>query len=85
MFAPGAGIPEDPATGSAGGPLGAYLVRHKVVADDKAGAMLSLQGAKMGRPSHIHMSVGVEGRKHQQRARRRGSRARGRGHVVHLT
>ena len=27
----------------------------------KAGAMLSLQGVKMGRPSHIHMSIGVEG------------------------
>jgi trans-2,3-dihydro-3-hydroxyanthranilate isomerase len=61
MFAPGAGIPEDPATGGASGPLGAYLVRHKVVAAGKAGAMLSLQGAKMGRPSHIHMSIGVEG------------------------
>ena len=60
MFAPGAGIPEDPATGSASGPLGSYLVRHKVVAADKAGAMLSLQGVKMGRPSHIHISIGVE-------------------------
>ena len=35
--------------------------RHKVVAPEKAGAMLSLQGAKMGRPSHVHMSIGVEG------------------------
>ena len=23
--------------------------------------MLSLQGAKMGRPSHVHMAIGVEG------------------------
>ena len=60
LLAPGAGIPEDPATGSASGPLGAYLVRHKVVRPDKAGAMLSLQGVKMGRPSHVHMSIGVE-------------------------
>jgi trans-2,3-dihydro-3-hydroxyanthranilate isomerase len=59
MFAPGAGIPEDPATGSASGPLGSYLVRHKVVAADAAGAMLSLQGVQMGRPSHVHMSIGV--------------------------
>jgi trans-2,3-dihydro-3-hydroxyanthranilate isomerase len=28
MFAPAAGVPEDPATGSAAGPLGCYLVRH---------------------------------------------------------
>jgi trans-2,3-dihydro-3-hydroxyanthranilate isomerase len=60
MFAPNAGIPEDPATGSASGPLGCYLVRHKVVPPEKAGAMLSLQGVKMGRPSHINISIGVE-------------------------
>jgi trans-2,3-dihydro-3-hydroxyanthranilate isomerase len=60
MFAPGVGVAEDPATGSAGGPLGCYLVRHKVVAPDKAGAILNLQGVKMGRPSHLHVSIGVE-------------------------
>jgi trans-2,3-dihydro-3-hydroxyanthranilate isomerase len=54
------GIAEDPATGSASGPLGCYLVRHKVVAPDKAGAILNLQGVKMGRPSHVHVSIGVE-------------------------
>ena len=31
-------------------PLGCYLVRHKVVTAERAGAMLSLQGVKMGRP-----------------------------------
>jgi trans-2,3-dihydro-3-hydroxyanthranilate isomerase len=61
MFGPGVGIEEDPATGSASGPLGCYLVRHKVVAPAQAGAMLSLQGVKMGRPSHVHISIGVEG------------------------
>jgi trans-2,3-dihydro-3-hydroxyanthranilate isomerase len=60
MFAPDVGVPEDPATGVASGPLGCYLVRHRVVAPEQAGAMLSLQGAKMGRPSHIHMAIGVE-------------------------
>ena len=59
MFAPDLGIVEDPATGSASGPLGCYLVRHKVVAADKAENMVSLQGAKMGRPSHVHISIGV--------------------------
>lgn len=60
MFAPELGVAEDPATGSASGPLGCYLVRHKVVAPDKAGAILNLQGVKMGRPSHVHVSIGVE-------------------------
>lgn len=39
---------EDPATGGASGPLGCYLVKNKVVTPEKAGAMLSLQGVKMG-------------------------------------
>ena len=59
MFAPDLGVAEDPATGSASGPLGCYLVRHKVVSPDKAGSMLSLQGVKMGRPSHVHVSIGM--------------------------
>jgi trans-2,3-dihydro-3-hydroxyanthranilate isomerase len=61
MFAPDVGIAEDPATGIASGPLGCYLVRHNVVAPDRAGAMLSLQGVKMGRPSQVHMSIGSIG------------------------
>jgi trans-2,3-dihydro-3-hydroxyanthranilate isomerase len=60
MFAPHLGIPEDPATGSASGPLGCYLVTHRVVPAEQAGAMLSLQGVKMGRPSHIHISIGFD-------------------------
>ncbi len=62
MFAPGLGIYEDPATGSASGPLGCYLVRHRALA---AGAdarnMLNLQGQKLGRPSWIRMSIESEG------------------------
>ena len=57
MFAPQFGIIEDPATGSASGPLGSYLVHHSVVAPDKARAMVNLQGVKMGRPSWIHVSI----------------------------
>ncbi len=60
MFAPALGVEEDPATGSASGPLGCYLVRHKMVPNDKAGGMLSLQGAKMGRPSFVHIAVAVD-------------------------
>jgi trans-2,3-dihydro-3-hydroxyanthranilate isomerase len=61
MFAPALGVHEDPATGSASGPLGCYLVRHKVVPPAKANAMLSLQGVQMGRPSYVHISIGADG------------------------
>jgi trans-2,3-dihydro-3-hydroxyanthranilate isomerase len=61
MFAPGLGITEDPATGSAAGPLGCYLVRHGVVSGEQASRLLMLQGAKMGRPSYMHVSVAASG------------------------
>jgi trans-2,3-dihydro-3-hydroxyanthranilate isomerase len=57
MLAPGFGITEDPATGSASGPLGAYLVHHHVVDADAARSMLSLQGVAMGRPSRLYISI----------------------------
>ncbi len=60
MFAPELGVTEDPATGIASGPLGCYLVRHKIVQPETADSMISLQGVKMGRPSHVHVSIGVE-------------------------
>jgi trans-2,3-dihydro-3-hydroxyanthranilate isomerase len=59
MFAPEIGVSEDPATGIASGPLGCYLVRHKIVPPQKADAMISLQGVKMGRPSRVHISIGT--------------------------
>lgn len=57
MLAPGLGIAEDPATGSAAGPLGCYLVEHKIVSPAAAGAMVSLQGVAMGRASRIHIAI----------------------------
>jgi trans-2,3-dihydro-3-hydroxyanthranilate isomerase len=60
MFAPDYGIAEDPATGGASGPVGCYLVAQKVVPPEKAGAMVSLQGVKMGRPSHVHIAIGSD-------------------------
>ena len=57
MFAPGAGIVEDPATGSATGPLGCYLVRHGLVHRDQMHDMISLQGVAMGRASRLHMRI----------------------------
>jgi trans-2,3-dihydro-3-hydroxyanthranilate isomerase len=61
MFAPGLGVFEDPATGAASGPLGCYLVKHGVVPPEQAGKILSLQGVKMGRPSWIHIAIGMDG------------------------
>jgi len=55
MYAPWQGIAEDPATGSANGPLGAYLVRHGL-SDGKA--IVSEQGYEMGRPSLLYVRVG---------------------------
>jgi trans-2,3-dihydro-3-hydroxyanthranilate isomerase len=57
MFAPELGIVEDPATGSASGPLGCYLVRHALVSGDQAHHIVSLQGVAMGRPSRIHIAI----------------------------
>jgi trans-2,3-dihydro-3-hydroxyanthranilate isomerase len=57
MLAPGFGITEDPATGSANGPLGAYLVHHRMVSRDEGRALLSLQGVAMGRPSRLYISI----------------------------
>jgi PhzF family phenazine biosynthesis protein len=42
MFAPAIGIPEDPVTGNANGPLGAYLVRYGLMAHD--GKLLRFDG-----------------------------------------
>jgi len=58
MFAPHtSGVPEDPATGSASGPLGAYLVEHGLVAPAGTVDIVSAQGVKMGRPSAVHIRV----------------------------
>jgi trans-2,3-dihydro-3-hydroxyanthranilate isomerase len=57
MFAPVLGIPEDPATGGASGPLGAYLLQHNAVSADTASRLVSLQGVRMGRPSRIHIAL----------------------------
>ena len=54
---PTLGIFEDPATGSASGPLGCYLVQHSLVTPEQARSILNLQGVKLGRPSWIHISI----------------------------
>ncbi len=62
MFAPDFGMLEDPATGAATGPLGCYLVHHAVVPVALAGKIVSNQGVRMGRPSQIHIAIGLEGK-----------------------
>lgn len=57
MFAPFLGVTEDPATGSASGALGAYLVRHRLVDSEPTARILVEQGYEMGRPSAIHVEV----------------------------
>jgi trans-2,3-dihydro-3-hydroxyanthranilate isomerase len=60
MFAPHtSGVPEDPATGSASGPLGVYLVHHGLVKGSGRLRIISEQGTRMGRPSFIHVVVGT--------------------------
>lgn len=55
MFAPGAGVPEDPATGSAAGPIALHLVRHDRL---PRGETLRLeQGAEVARPSTLFARV----------------------------
>jgi trans-2,3-dihydro-3-hydroxyanthranilate isomerase len=52
MFAPGSGVAEDPATGSAAGPLSIHLARHGWIA---FGDEIEIsQGAEVGRPSTLY-------------------------------
>lgn len=55
MFAPTSGVPEDPATGSAAGPLALHLARHGRIA---FGDEIELsQGDEIGRPSRLFARV----------------------------
>jgi trans-2,3-dihydro-3-hydroxyanthranilate isomerase len=55
MFAPSDGVPEDPATGSAAGPLALHLARHGRIA---FGDEIEIsQGAELKRPSKLYARV----------------------------
>lgn len=55
MFAPALGVAEDPATGSAAGPLAVHLARHGKI---KFGAEVEIrQGAQIHRPSVLYARV----------------------------
>jgi trans-2,3-dihydro-3-hydroxyanthranilate isomerase len=57
MFAPEHGVLEDPATGSATGPLAAYMMRHGLVSSTDGTRFVSEQGTKMGRRSFLHVQI----------------------------
>ena len=55
MFAPGGGVPEDPATGSAAGPLALHVARHGLA---PFGEEIEIsQGAEIDRPSKLYARV----------------------------
>jgi trans-2,3-dihydro-3-hydroxyanthranilate isomerase len=56
MYAPHDGIVEDPATGGAAGPLGAYAAKYGLI-DAAGGSFTIRQGVEMGRPSEIRVEV----------------------------
>ena len=58
MFAPGAGVLEDPATGSAVGPLGEYLEKYNILSDHERGNEIKIeQGYEIQRPSQLVVKV----------------------------
>ena len=57
MFAPAIGILEDPATGSASGAMGAYLVHNGLVEVGLLTEIIVEQGYEIGRPSRILVQV----------------------------
>jgi trans-2,3-dihydro-3-hydroxyanthranilate isomerase len=59
MFAPSAGVVEDPATGSAAGPLAVHLARHGRI---PFGEQIEIrQGAEINRPSTLYARVEGDG------------------------
>ena len=61
LFAPFIGVPEDPATGSASGAVGAYLAKYGVIEKDILDSIKIEQGYEMKRPASIYVQVKQEG------------------------
>ncbi len=60
MFGPALGVPEDPATGSAAGPLALHLARHGRIEWDQE--IRIRQGEEIGRPSLLRARAERDGR-----------------------
>ena len=64
MFAPAIGIPEDPVTGNANGPLGAYLVHFGLVdANHEQFSFKAIQGESIGRSGTMTVKVSIVDKK----------------------
>jgi trans-2,3-dihydro-3-hydroxyanthranilate isomerase len=50
-------VPEDPATGSATGPLAAFMMKYDLVSSASGTRFISEQGTKMGRRSILHVHI----------------------------
>ena len=63
-FAPAAGLPEDPVTGTASGAVGAYLARHGPFAPNPDGIMSfqTEQGYAMNRPGNAQVQLQILGK-----------------------
>jgi trans-2,3-dihydro-3-hydroxyanthranilate isomerase len=59
VFAPFHGVPEDPATGSAAGCFGSYLVKHELIRGEPLTTVEIEQGLQMRRPSLIHVELAL--------------------------
>ena len=57
MFAPHDGVAEDPATGGASAPFGAYAASYGLINPAPKASFVIQQGVEMGRPSEIHVEV----------------------------
>ncbi len=62
MFAPGAGVPEDPATGSAAAAFSAVIHRFDQLPEGTSDFVIE-QGIEMGRPSEIKLEIEVASRR----------------------
>ncbi|BBA51319.1 hypothetical protein FV113G1_16690 [Fusobacterium varium] len=61
MFAPAIGIEEDPVTGNANGPVGAYIVKYKLAEfEDNNFKFSAKQGISIGREGKINVNVNIE-------------------------
>lgn len=57
-FAPAAGVPEDPVTGSANGCIGAFIAKHEALPErDGEIRYVAEQGIEMGQPGRVHVRV----------------------------
>jgi trans-2,3-dihydro-3-hydroxyanthranilate isomerase len=57
MFGPQLGVAEDPATGSATGPLALFMMKYGLAQSGDGTRFVSEQGTQMGRQSFLHVHV----------------------------